>query len=55
MMKVIYLASPYTDEDKTVMENRYQLAIDGCAKIMRMGLCPISPIVHSHPDRKSVV
>lgn len=48
-MKVIYLASPYSHPDKTIMESRYQAAIDGCAKLIEMGYCPISPIVQSHP------
>jgi hypothetical protein len=48
-MKIIYLASPYSHDDKEVMESRYQAAIDGCAKLIEMGYCPISPIVQSHP------
>jgi nucleoside 2-deoxyribosyltransferase len=48
-MKTIYMASPYTHSDKTVMETRYQLALDGCSKLIGMGFCPISPIAQSHP------
>ncbi len=46
---VIYLASPYSDIDPDVREERYQAACRKAAALMREGGLVFSPIVHSHP------
>lgn len=47
---MIYLATPYSDPDESVREQRYQDACRLTAVLMRRKLCSIfSPIVHSHP------
>ena len=47
--KLVYLASPYSDPDPAVREWRYQQAVRATAYLIRRGLVPFSPIVHSHP------
>ena len=47
--KLVYLASPYSHPDPAVREWRYQQAIRATAYLIRRGLVPFSPIVHSHP------
>lgn len=47
-MKLIYLASPYTHEDKAIEAQRFQLACRACGKILNLGLAVYSPIVHWH-------
>ena len=46
---MIYLASPYSQPDPHVREWRYRQAILATAYLIRRGLVPFSPIVHSHP------
>lgn len=46
---MIYLASPYTDDDYKVMQRRYELTRDFCAKATKHGHSIISPICHWHP------
>ena len=46
---MIYLASPYTHEDATVRESRFDAACKATSTLMRAGLSVYSPIVHSHP------
>ena len=46
---MIYLASPYSDPDPAVMEQRFEAAAKFCAARMREGLVIYSPIVHCHP------
>jgi hypothetical protein len=45
----IFLASPYTHEDKEVMAFRYEAALETTARLIREGNIVFSPIVHSHP------
>lgn len=47
--KRIYLASPYTHQDKKVMDLRYRLACQATAKLFNQGYLVFSPIVHCHP------
>jgi len=44
-----YLASPYSCHDPAVRELRYRQAVQATAYLIRRGLVPFSPIVHSHP------
>ncbi len=46
--KKIYLATPYTDKDPTVRQERYEMARNMTAKLMNLGYCVFSPIVHGH-------
>jgi hypothetical protein len=46
--KLIYLASPYSDDDIRVEEERYELAVKYTAKFMNLGYYIFSPIVHCH-------
>lgn len=47
-MGLTYLASPYSDPDPAVREQRYEEACKAAAKLMLE--CPVfCPIAHSHP------
>ena len=46
---MIYIASPYTSPDPSVMEDRYQKVRCFTAEGLRVGLVLFSPIVHCHP------
>lgn len=45
---MIYLASPYSDPDPLVREQRYLAACKATAALMRDGELVFSPIAHSH-------
>jgi hypothetical protein len=45
----IFLASPYTHENKEVMTIRYEAALKATAKLIQEGNIVFSPIVHCHP------
>ena len=45
----IYLASPYTHEDKEVMTLRYNEALKVAGGLINKGYLVFSPIVHCHP------
>lgn len=47
-MSFAYLASPYSDPDATVREQRYRAALRATAKLAADGACVFSPIVHTH-------
>lgn len=46
---MIYLASPYTDPDTTVMHQRFLLACTAVGLLTGRGEIVYSPIVHFHP------
>ncbi len=46
---MIYLASPYSHPDEAVREQRYELACEATATLLKLGLVVFSPIVHGHP------
>jgi len=46
---VIYLASPYTDDDPTVRAGRFLAVCRAAATLMQRGEMIFSPIAHSHP------
>ena len=48
MSKVIYLANPYSHENKNVVENRYLKTATKCAELISQGLVVISPIFYGH-------
>jgi hypothetical protein len=48
-MKYIYLASPYTHDDKRVVEDRVHQVCVVAAKLMNRGIPIFSPIAHTHP------
>ena len=48
-MNLSYLASPYTNPDKAVREQRFNLVCEKAAALMRVGKVVFSPIAHSHP------
>ena len=45
---MIYLASPYSHPDPTVVEERYQKALAAVAKYAQLKIAVYSPIVHWH-------
>src|SRR5258708_2253201 len=47
--KIIYLACPYTHPDHTVREQRFKLATDAAAELIRQGHIVYSPITMTHP------
>lgn len=47
-MSFVYLASPYSDYDPIVREQRYQAAIAAAAKLMLDGNIVFSPVAHGH-------
>lgn len=48
-MKFIYLASPYSNPDPAVREQRYHDACKKTAQYVNKGIAVFAPIVHSHP------
>jgi len=48
-MSIIYLASPYTSDDVTVLNDRAEKAAEAAAVLMSLGHIVFSPIVHGHP------
>lgn len=48
MKKRIYLASPYTHEDREIRIVRFESAKTACASLLRQGHLVFSPIAHSH-------
>jgi len=46
---MIYLASPYTDSNEMVMEQRFEAACKQTALLIGAGIWVWSPIVHGHP------
>lgn len=49
MSELIYLASPYNDEDPALRQYRYNEACRACVWLMNRGVMVYSPIVHMHP------
>lgn len=45
---MIYLASPYTDPNPQVMDERYEAVLDKAAEFFQRGEFVFSPIVHCH-------
>lgn len=45
----IYLAVPYSHQNRTVMEQRFKLVNRKSADLMKKGHIVFSPISHSHP------
>ena len=46
---MIYLASPYSDPDPKVMEQRFDAVCRKAGELMKDGLVVYSPIIHNHP------
>jgi hypothetical protein len=49
IMKKIYLACPYSNEDEKVRQNRFEQINIIAAHLMRAGNLVFSPISHTHP------
>jgi hypothetical protein len=49
MKSLIYLASPYSSPDPSVIEDRLEQVQKATAKLINEGHLVFSPIVHSHP------
>lgn len=49
MSHIIYLASPYSHEDLTIREERYQAVAREAGLLINEGNVVFSPIAHSHP------
>jgi nucleoside 2-deoxyribosyltransferase len=45
---LIYLASPYSSDDPTIRQQRFEAACRAAAELMRQGKTVFSPIAHSH-------
>jgi len=48
MSKIIYFATPYSNTDKSVVEDRYLKTAQKVAELTAQGLVVISPIVYGH-------
>jgi len=48
MSKVIYIASPYSHEDKTIEHERYETVAKITAKLTKEGVIAFSPITYGH-------
>ena len=46
---MIYLASPYSDRDEAVMEQRFDAVCRKAGELMNAGHVVYSPIAHCHP------
>ena len=46
---MIYLASPYSDQDMKVRERRFEAVCLAAAYLIRTGKSVYSPIAHTHP------
>ena len=44
----IYLSTPYTDKSAAVRDSRYEMARALTARLMSLGHCVFSPIIHGH-------
>ena len=51
---MIYLASPYTHEDREVEHQRYHAACRAVHSLVKEGNVVFSPIVYCHPIREAV-
>lgn len=49
MDKIYYFASPYSDESKLLIEQRYVNTIYHAGELIKKGFCLIEPIGMSHP------
>ena len=52
MTKTIYLASPYSHDDASVREERFECACIAAAGLMQRGHIVFSPVAHSHAVAK---
>ena len=46
---MIYVASPYSHPDWHERQDRFRKVCQVCARLIRKGLTPFSPIAHTHP------
>ena len=46
---MIYLASPYSNPDKTIQERRFLEVCRIAGKLIEQGIVVFSPIAHTHP------
>ena len=46
---LVYLATPYSDPDPTVRQERFEVVNVVAARLMRDGVHIFSPISHTHP------
>jgi nucleoside 2-deoxyribosyltransferase len=51
-MKKIYLASPYSDPNPAIQEQRFLAVCKKAGEIMNLGFLVYSPIAHCHPIAK---
>ena len=49
MKKLVYLATPYSHENKSVEWQRYEVVTRVAARLMERGIFVYSPITHCHP------
>lgn len=49
---LIFISTPYSHQDKSIQEERFELCCEMVALLLNQGKFPISPIVHGHPTTK---
>lgn len=47
--ELIYLASPYSSDDRNIKEKRFREVSQAAAELIRRGHIIFSPVVHFHP------
>lgn len=52
LKKKVYLASPYSNPDPAIQEQRFYAVCKKAGEIMSLGFLVYSPIAHSHPIAK---
>lgn len=48
MTDLIYLASPFSDPERKVRQERYHYAVEASALLLKIGIFVYSPIVHNY-------
>lgn len=48
MKSLVYLASPYSNDNKNIVTARYEAVLEATARLLNQGKIVFSPIVHSH-------
>ena len=48
MTNLIYLASPFSDSERRVREERYNFAVEATSLLLKIGTFVYSPIVHNY-------
>lgn len=52
--KRIYLAAPYTHDDPSILQQRYEIITKVATELTKLGFHVFSPITHAHPINLSL-